>query len=186
MNKLTLVAFTCAALAVTSCQTVRQTASTADIETHVVQYPTVADIDIKPQRITSTETWFWNPFDRTTTKQRKENLIYDMVVKNDADVLIEPQIRLVKSGLERTLTISGFPAKYKNFRKASEADLIAIKNANGRTTTGNPVLVGENTTQSKNVTPQTVTVKAPTEVKEKKVAPATKTPKKKVTKKKKK
>lgn len=46
----------------------------------------------------------------------------------NADVLLEPQFHFEKTQYgQRSLTVSGYPATYKNFRKATDADLNAIK-----------------------------------------------------------
>lgn len=132
MNRLTLAACACAAMTVTSCQMVQQTAQTTDIDAKVVQVPTVADLEVKPQRIEATQSWNWKFFGTDGIPQRKKNLIYDMVAQAKADVLVEPQVRLTKKMFgERTLTISGYPATYKNFRKPTEDDLKALRTANG-------------------------------------------------------
>lgn len=123
---------------------VQQTATTVDIDAKVVQVPTVADLDVQPQRVAGTQTWRWKFFnlDQLSIGQRKQNLIYDMVNEAKADVLVEPQVRFTKKLFgERTLTISGYPATYKNFRKPSEEDLKAIRAANG--TPEKVVVVGD-------------------------------------------
>lgn len=144
MNKLALAACACAAISITSCQTVQQTADTVGIDAKVVQVPTVADLDVQPQRVTSTQTWRWRflNVDQLSLGQRKLNLIYDMVNEAKADVLVEPQVRFTKKFFgERSLTISGYPASYKNFRKPTAEDLKAIRAANG--TPEKVVVVGD-------------------------------------------
>ncbi len=144
MNKLALAACACAAISITSCQTVQQTADTVGIDAKVVQVPTVADLDVQPQRVTSTQTWRWRflNVDQLSLGQRKLNLIYDMVNEAKADVLVEPQVRFTKKFFgERSLTISGYLASYKNFRKPTAEDLKAIRAANG--TPEKVVVVGD-------------------------------------------
>ena len=41
---------------------VQQTATTVDIDAKVVQVPTVADLDVQPQRVAGTQTWRWKFF----------------------------------------------------------------------------------------------------------------------------
>lgn len=144
MNKLALAACACAAISITSCQMVQQTADTVGIDAKVVQVPTVADLDVQPQRVTNTQTWRWRflNVDQLSLGQRKLNLIYDMVNEAKADVLVEPQVRFTKKFFgERSLTISGYPASYKNFRKPTAEDLKAIRAANG--TPEKVVVVGD-------------------------------------------
>jgi hypothetical protein len=46
----------------------------------------------------------------------------------NADVLLEPQYTYTKVPfVQRTLTVTGFPATFKDFRKATAADLEALK-----------------------------------------------------------
>lgn len=124
----------CAAAAVTSCNTVTQTADTVAVGARVEQTPAVADLDVQPQRVTKSEKWRFRliPWGEPTFAQRKKNLIYDMVDSAKADVLVEPQTRFTKKAFgPRTLTISGYPAKLKNFRTATPQDLEALRIVKG-------------------------------------------------------
>lgn len=146
MNKLTLAACICAATALASCDTVQQSADTVKIDAKVMQVPTVADLNVKTERVQATHTWKWKFFSigQPSLAQRKKNLVYDIVSEAKADVLIEPQVRLTKKFFgTRTLTISGYPATYKNFRTPSEADLKAIRVANGMLEAPAVVVVGD-------------------------------------------
>lgn len=146
MNKLTLAACICAATVLASCDTVQQSADTVKIDAKVMQVPTVADLNVKTERVQATQTWKWKFFSigQPSLAQRKKNLVYDIVSEAKADVLIEPQVRLTKKLFgTRTLTISGYPATYKNFRTPSEADLKAIRVANGMPEAPTVVVVGD-------------------------------------------
>lgn len=146
MNKLTLAACICAATALTSCETVQQSADTVKIDAKVMQVPTVADLNVKTERVSATQTWKWKFFSigEPSLAQRKKNLVYDIVEQQKADVLVEPQVRFTKKLFgERTLTISGYPATYKNFRTPSDSDLKAIRVANGVSEAPTVVVVGD-------------------------------------------
>lgn len=121
-----------AGLNLTACTTLRKsTSSTAGIEPDVFQYPTVVDLEVG-DKIERTETWDFNPFDIQNLKDRKSNLIAEMVKTEKADVLLEAQSTYKKVPFgKRTLTISGYPAKYKDFRKANEEDIKAFRKLNG-------------------------------------------------------
>lgn len=121
-----------AGLNLTACTTLRKsTSSTASIEPDVFQYPTVVDLEVG-DKIEKTETWYFNPFDKQKLKDREGNLIADMVKSEKADVLLEAQSTYTKVPFgERTLTVSGYPAKYKDFRNATEEDIKAFKKLNG-------------------------------------------------------
>lgn len=121
------------ALVLSSCTTVKQTASTAGVETGIYQYPTVADLDIKG-KVEARTTWSFRPFHVGEPKLEvaKGNLIAETLKAHDADVLLEPQVIFTRTSYgERVLTISGYPAAFKNFRKATEADIEALKATRG-------------------------------------------------------
>lgn len=115
-------------LVLTSCGTIRKSSvTTAEVQTTVVQYPTVTDLEILP-KIEKTIAWQWNPFQSDNVNLKKTNLMYDVLKEAGADVLLEPQYNYTKVPfLERRLTITGYPAKFKNFRKATDADIDALK-----------------------------------------------------------
>lgn len=54
----------------------------------------------------------------------KTNLTAQMLQENNADVLVEPQYIVEKRGWLRggSVTVIGFPAKYKNFHPMTEAE----------------------------------------------------------------
>lgn len=118
------------ALLATSCSTVRKSTSTSmAVESGVYQYPTVADLDVKP-KVEKQIVWNFVPFNlgQPSLENRKQNLKADIIKENGADVLLEPQIVYTKKPYgERTLTITGYPATFKDFRKATEADLKALE-----------------------------------------------------------
>lgn len=117
----------------TSCTTVQKTASTTDVINHVEQFPTVADLDVQ-EKAEATMTWNFRPFNlgEPKLKQATENLTADLLRQKGADVLIESQYIFERTAYgERKLTVIGFPAKYKNFRSATPADLEALKAVQG-------------------------------------------------------
>lgn len=120
-------------LNLTACTTVRKsTSTTANIDADIFQYPAVADIEVG-KKIEKTETWEYNPFMVfPTLSERKSNMIADMVKSENSDILLETQSTYTRVPFgQRTLTISGYPAKYKDFRPATEEDIKAFKKLNG-------------------------------------------------------
>lgn len=120
----------CAIVMFSACTTTRRSTSTIlAIDSSVKQYPTVADLDVH-EKVETTISWGFVPFNwgQPPLQQRKENLTADIIKSKGADVLLEPQIIYTKQpyGL-RTLTITGYPASFKNFRKATSEDLEALK-----------------------------------------------------------
>jgi len=132
--KTILLIMVVAVLGLTSCSTVKKTSATAAVETAVVQYPVVADLDIQP-KITRTASWGFSLWGGLSTKERIRNLIADMVEESNADILLEPQIKTTRTFMNLgggSVTITGYPASFKDFRKASEADLDALQKADPR------------------------------------------------------
>lgn len=129
MNK-SILLLICAAL-FSSCSVTQKMAVSSPVEdVGVHQYPTVADLDIKPQKVTSTEEWRFVPFNwgQPTLDVRKGNMIAEMLEANGGDVLLEPHTVYTKRMFgKRTLKISGFVASFDNFRKASDEDLKALE-----------------------------------------------------------
>ncbi|MEE1270126.1 MAG: hypothetical protein U0K28_03780 [Prevotellamassilia sp.] len=122
---------TCAValLLFSSCTTVRRTAGVAEVQAVVQQYPTVADLEVLP-RAEATKTWKFKICHWGETKlcDAKPALIAELLKEKGADVLLEPQFVFSRTSYgERVLTVVGFPAKLKNFRKATPEDLEALK-----------------------------------------------------------
>lgn len=128
MKRILYLSLALTALLFASCTTVRKTASTSDIRTEVMQYPTVADLDVLP-KVEQTITWNFVPFHwgQPSLDVRKTNLQAEVIKAAGADVLLESQFVFTKRSFgERTLTVTGYPAKFKNFRKATPADIEAL------------------------------------------------------------
>lgn len=120
----------CTMALMSACTTTRRsTSTTLSINSSVKQYPTVADLDVY-EKVETTVSWGFVPFNwgQPPLQQRQENLIADVIKSKNADVLLEPQVVYAKQpyGM-RTLTIIGYPASFKNFRKATSEDLEALK-----------------------------------------------------------
>ncbi len=127
MNKF-LVLIACAAVFFGSCTTHKQTSTTAEVQTVIQQYPTVADLDVM-DKVEAKTAWSFRPFNlgEPSLSMAKGNLIAETLKEVGADVLLEPQFIFKRTpyGM-RELTVTGFPAKFKNFRNATEADLKAL------------------------------------------------------------
>lgn len=130
-RNLCLAAALCGLLSATSCSTLRKSSSTAlPIESSVRQYPTVVDLEVKGEKISKQVEWNFVPFNlgQPSLANRKQNLLADAVKEQEADILLEPQMTYTKVSFgKRTLTVTGYPATFKNFRKATSEDLEALK-----------------------------------------------------------
>lgn len=116
-------------LASTSCTSIKKTSTTTEVNTGIFQYPTVTDLEILPKVEKSVE-WPSIPFNigQPSLSVRKTNLVADLVKENGADILLEPQFKVeLKIFGTNRLTVYGFPAKFKNFRKANTSDIEALK-----------------------------------------------------------
>lgn len=129
MKKHILLILSCVALCLTSCSTVRKTAATASIDPIVVQYPTVVDLDINPVKKEKTYEWNWSLLRSDPPASIiKGNLTAEILKENDGDALLEPQYIIKKTMFgKRSITVIGFVAKFKNFRRALEEDLKALE-----------------------------------------------------------
>lgn len=130
MKRNTILLLAGIALLATSCSTVKKSTSTSMmVESGVYQYPTVADLDVKAKAEKQIR-WEFMPFNlgQPSLENRIQNLKADIIKENNADVLLEPQMVYTKKPYgERTLTITGYPATFKNFRKATDQDLKALE-----------------------------------------------------------
>ena len=83
------------------------------------------------EQATATVEWGWNPFKRMSLEARKGNLVANLLKAKGADVLLEEQFVFESDGFGGgTLTVTGYPAKFNGFRKATQSDLEALRAAN--------------------------------------------------------
>lgn len=116
-----------------SCSVMKSTSTSVAIQPIVIQEPTIAELTISPKKITQSVTWNFRPFglDKLTLADRKSNLVARVVKTNGGDVFVEPQWEYAKVSFgERTLTLTGYVAKYTGFHRATPADIEALKVAN--------------------------------------------------------
>lgn len=125
MSKMKLKLFCMAvmALLMCSCSSVRHTSSAYGVDTKIVNF-TVADVEIGKEKIQKTYRWNYNPFRPVSIAIIKSNITAQMLQENNADVLVEPQYIIEKRGWLRggSVTVIGFPAKYKNFHPKTETE----------------------------------------------------------------
>ena len=112
----------------TSCSVVKNTSSVKEIEAVVETYPTVVDLEVSQEKVSKTVSWGIPLFKMPVSLEiRRSNIVAELVKENDADVLVEAQYIYKKNILgSGSLTVIGYPAKFKDFRKATEKDLDAI------------------------------------------------------------
>jgi len=124
-----LVVLSCAAAFITSCTTVEKSSRTLSVGTTVTQYPTVADLSVQaPTGKTAEWRQVLFPLGQPSMKVRKSNLIAEILKETRADVLLEPKFVYKKSFLGmHALTVTGYPATFSRFRRATPEDLEALR-----------------------------------------------------------
>lgn len=121
MNKYILIL--ALSLLMVSCQVSKtSTAKSLDIYGTVMHIPVVADLDVKQTKVSITI-----DFQGNLTKSIKDKAIGEALKKTNADILIEPSFEIETKGSSSKITVTGFPASYKNFRNASQGDIELLK-----------------------------------------------------------
>lgn len=122
MKTLSLVA---ALLLLSACASVQkvETAKTTEIlGPGVIQNPVIADLDVKEQKVRGTASGR-----RATAAEVKHMATVNAIKGANADVLVAPVFEMETTGSRTTVTVTGFPATYKNFRHATPADSALVR-----------------------------------------------------------
>jgi hypothetical protein len=131
MKKVLYSFFVFGILAVTSCNVTKAKYSTAksiDIyHTGIIQKPVVVDLDVKETKVSGIAT---ENSESASIETVKQEAIVDAVKKANADILVEPMFTTETIGEKITVTVSGFPANYKNFRSIKHEDLELLNTGN--------------------------------------------------------
>lgn len=126
MKKLNLLALAICAMSLSSCVTTRtMTATEKDVANSMISIA-FADLDVSEQKLSYT--YVPSKDVRKAGERNCLNVAIREALKkkgNDADVLVETQeATITRYGLFskkiKSITVTGYPAKYKNFRPASE------------------------------------------------------------------
>jgi predicted ATP-dependent endonuclease of OLD family len=92
----------------------------------VIQTPMMVDLDISPKKVSSTVTQSVND-DQQAGKSLA--VVRALAAADSSDVLVEPQFTIETKSNKRTITVSGYPAKYTNFRKMESKDVQLVESA---------------------------------------------------------
>lgn len=113
------------AAAISSCAVVKtHTTKTSEIySSGVIQKPVVVDLDVKDTKVTGTAT----ASSSTLITAAKNDAVYEALKSSNADILIEPKFETVTAKGTTTVTVTGYPATYKNFRPITEKDTTFLK-----------------------------------------------------------
>ena len=100
-----------------SCSVFEKTTRTKEIPGVVLQTPVLADLDVNNTKVTGIAEF----------KNSKPDYVRNMAVanaleKSDADVLVSPTYSTTTTAGNISVTVTGYPAKYKNFRPMTSKD----------------------------------------------------------------
>ena len=139
MKKFCLVAMVTFLFA--SCSVHRATVKTSEVKHPTIESTTMASLDISKKRISYTYTPTKVDAKNLSSKRLMQNAIFKALEANgNADVLVEVNSMItVRKGMfgsrVKTITISGYPAYYVDFREPSNLDLKSVyifrNNTNG-------------------------------------------------------
>ena len=89
----------------------------------VVQKTTVVDLEVNEVKVTSSIEAKGNISSGVKLETLKSQLVADILKKTKSDVLVEPIFVLSNTVAKTTLSVTGFPAVYKNFRTIEKEDV---------------------------------------------------------------
>ncbi len=135
MKKVLLLAAVTATLALSSCSTVSNTASTEAVDTELVNRST-ADLRVSDRKITYTFTPT-SAHQRAGMKSMKAAAVAKALeADGDADVLVAPQFEIKKTrGLFKTnvkyITVKGYAGKYTNVHATTQGEADVVNTLEG-------------------------------------------------------
>ena len=107
----------------------------------VYTVPVIADLNVAKERITYAErinkniTTLTDAEVEALASREKEVVIANAAKANNADVIVAPTINITTDANNNlVIVVNGYPATYKNFRNATEADRWIIENTDNATT----------------------------------------------------
>lgn len=137
--------------------TTTRTARSLEIKSDIKQMPTVADLVVDTVYVRKDTTWTNTSKSFTTKAAMRELLIGAMMEKANADVIIQPRENLVvKSQSSKQLMrmeIYGYPARYRNFRTATEEDLRILNGIDPKPANYNTIYIGSGAQQGPTLSP---------------------------------
>lgn len=114
-------------IALASCSSSKSTSNTSKTlniyGSGVIQKPVIVDLDVKQTKVTATA----NGKLGSNIEALKAEAVSVAIKNAQADVLVEPTYTIVSNRGTSTVTVSGFPATYKNFRDITPEDVPLIK-----------------------------------------------------------
>ena len=97
----------------------------------VIQKPVLVDLDVKVTKVSTTSTGYLSK--STKLEDIKAQAVADVVKQASADVLVEPVFEISITGKRVTITVTGFPGTYKNFRSITAEDIPLLQTGTTQT-----------------------------------------------------
>ena len=118
-----IIVLICIVFSLFSCSVSKtNTAKTKDINSSgITHLPILANLNIRSTKVTGTATGLLKA-PMVTKNSIKQEALAVALAKVNGDVLIEPFYRTESVGKQFTVTITGYPATYKDFRMMEEKD----------------------------------------------------------------
>ena len=88
----------------------------------VTHMPVIADLNVSQNKASYTL-----EVKKTATKTARDTAISFLLEQESADVIVEPTFVTETRGINTELTVTGWPATYKNFRAMTEKDIKLIE-----------------------------------------------------------
>ena len=122
INPIALTMVLASSLCLNSCSTASKFSSskTLDITANVNQKPTLVDLDVKDVKISATAT---GRVGTVTFETVKSDAVSMAIKAANADILVEPKYETITKGSDMTVTVTGYPGFYKNFRVVKTEDV---------------------------------------------------------------
>ena len=123
-----------------------RTARSLEVENQIVQLPTVVDLVVDSELVRTDTTWVVKPFKGNSNKQMMHQLLIGKLQEQyHADVIVEPKMIYSVQGSvfsqTMSMSVTGYPARYKHFRTASEEDLRLLDRPWDKTVNHNTILI---------------------------------------------
>lgn len=126
-NQLLFALFIMLTFLFSSCSTSKITSSTSktmDIYgSGVIQKPVVVELEVKETKIVGSVV----ASSTSSPVQMKNDAVAQAIKKASADVLVEPKFESETLKGKTTVTVSGFPGFYTNFRPVQPADTLLLR-----------------------------------------------------------
>jgi len=126
MRKTNLLLIVVMSILISSCSVLKTNSiKTMDIyDTGVIQNPVLVDLDVKETKVTGTAKG-----DKDDLKLIMADAVFNALETSKADVLIEPKYKTETYRGVTTVTVTGYPAYYVNFRPLTRDDVELFERA---------------------------------------------------------